>query len=121
MTMKEYYIRKLNKSSYDCYLLCLSYDSILNYIENLEKEACFDLPSGAILIDQLLVTGNGKNRFISCCFENGKINLTSAKNATPDDEFRCFAVEYLKNNVNILENSILTESLQERILEGVAV
>jgi hypothetical protein len=119
--MKEYYIRKLHKSSYDCYLLCLSYDSILNYIDNLEKEVCFDLPKGAIIIDQLLVAGNGKNRFISCYFEHGKLNLTTAQNATPEDEYRYLAVEYLRNNIQVLENSILSESLQERILEGVAV
>ena len=36
------------------------------------------------MIDQLLITGNNYNRFLLCKYLNGKLDLTSAKNVTPD-------------------------------------
>ena len=44
--------------------------------------------TGKILIDQLLVTGNGQNRFIGCEYVNGILDFTTAQVVHPDDYYK---------------------------------
>ena len=74
-----------------------------------------------IIIDQLLTTGNNKNRFISCEYQKGKIKLFTAKNVDCSENIRKISSQVLKNNYELIENSILTKNQKQCIKEGRAI
>lgn len=114
--MNNYVFRQLNKDLY--YIICLDCNSILNYLDEVENEYCIEFNEGMIIIDQLLVTGNGKNRFISCQFSHGKIELGTAQNIEGSYEYKKIATELLVQFYNELKYSILTDSQWRMIQEG---
>ena len=63
----EIKIIKIEENDIGWFVIGLTYKSILEYLPLIQKEIEKDyLFTGAILIDQLLSAGNGKNRFIQC-------------------------------------------------------
>ena len=103
--MAECIIEKINDKEYDRYLLCLTFESIINYLPAIEESPDLIGYTGKMLIDQLLVAGNGINRFISCECKSGKIEL---KNVSPDASFKKRSSKILHDNYKYVENSILT-------------
>ena len=76
--------------------------------------------SGKILIDQLFITGDGNNRFISCNFKNGKLDFKTVHVVSPVDFFRKETVQWLHDNYSYVEHSILTESQRQKVKAGIA-
>ena len=72
-------------------------------------------------MEELLTTGNNKNRFISCEYQNGKIKLFTAKNVDCSENIRKISSQVLKNNYELIENSILTKNQKQCIKEGRAI
>lgn len=116
--MSNYLLYQLNNDQYDYLLLCLTYESILNYLDQLENDQLIQNSSGKLLIDQLLVTGNGKNRFIACDFKHGEIILSTAINVTPENKYKDLTIKLLQQNYELLKYSILSTHQRELILEG---
>lgn len=114
--MINYVFRKLNNNQY--LLVCMDYNSILNYLDEIESEHLIGFHEGELIIDQLLVAGNGKNRFISCQFSYGKIELETAKNIEGLFEYKKITTELLKQYYANLRYSILTDSQLRMIREG---
>jgi hypothetical protein len=114
--MKNYILNQLNTNQY--FLINLDYNSILNYLDEIESEYLIESNKGELIVDQLLVAGNGKNRFISCQFSYGKIELGSAKNIEGTYEYKRITTELLKRHHNDLKYSILTDSQLKMIQEG---
>lgn len=114
--MNEFYITKLSDKKYSFLAMSLSYESILNYIIELEHK--INGASGTILIDQLLSTGNNKNRFIQCVVNKGKINLSSAQNVNPSMEIIKKSEDIFRKHPNAIEYSILTRSAKEKLLNN---
>ena len=75
--------------------------------------------TGKILIDQLLVTGNSRNRFISCEYINGILDLTTAQTVRGDRYFKNIATKWLNAHYAYVENSILTEDQRKYVRECV--
>lgn len=96
----------------------MDYNSILNYLDEIESEHLVGSHEGELIIDQLLVAGNGKNRFISCKFSCGKIELETAKNIEGLFEYKKITTEFLKQYYTNLKYSILTDSQLKMIREG---
>lgn len=119
--MSDYVIIKLNDGRYNAFLLCLTFESILNYLESIEKELIIQQNHGNILIDQLLVTGNGPNRFLSCFFSHGKLDISSAHAATPGTHYRELSLRLLQRNYSSLRNSILTNQQRDNIKRGIPI
>ena len=117
--MKEYIVCSVEDKDFDNFLLCLSFESIVNYIESIEKDFSIANKSGRMLIDQLLVTGNECNRFISCDYNHGKLNLNSIKNVEPDVMYRKKTMQLLKMNYECVKHSILTEHQKNCIKEEI--
>ena len=68
--MNEFFIDKVKDYGYDRFLLCLTFEGIATYRLSIESSPLIRRQTGKLLIDQLLVTGNGQNRFISCEYIN---------------------------------------------------
>ena len=69
--MNGYVIKRINKDGYDRFLIWLSFESLFDHLNSIEESLNASNASGRILIDQLFITGDGDNRFISCEFEDG--------------------------------------------------
>ena len=94
--MKEYAIYEMTNSEYDGFLLCLTFEGLTGYLDRIEMEPLISCSNGALLIDQLLITGNGRNRYISCSFSNGKINISSVKSVLPNKYYRKLSLDLLQ-------------------------
>jgi hypothetical protein len=116
---KSYYV--IHSKEYNYFIICLSYESILNYINDIEKEIGENKDKKTILIDQLLVTGNGRNRFLSVDICDGKIDFTSAKNVDAKQYYHQLTCSELKRNKDILKYCILTDRQVNMILEGLVI
>lgn len=119
--MKKYILEKINDDEYTYFIILLTYEGILDYIEEIENKMNVEKNKVIILIDQLLTTGNNKNRFISCEYQNGKIRLVTAKNVNCNETIRKISSQVLKNNYDLIENSILTKFQKQCIREGKAI
>lgn len=118
--MKEYVMCNLTEGEYDGFLLCLTFDSVLSYLPNIEKEPVILNSNGLLLIDQLLVTGNGRNRFILFKFSHGKVDINSARNIVPDEYYKRLSIKLLQRNYDLLDNSILTDQQRNDVRQGIA-
>lgn len=118
--MNSCLIEKIDFCGYDRFLLCLTFESIVNYLSEIESAPEMVTCSGKVLIDQLLVTGDGDNRFISCNFLNGKLDMATAQIVIPDGRFRSITTERLHENYIYVEHSILTEHQRECIKKGIS-
>ena len=117
--MNEYKIIKTNVEDYDRFVLCLTFESPLTYVKEIECSLSGAEKDETILIDQLLVTGDGANRFMSCLFKNGKLDFRTAHAVTPAEYYREKTVEFLHDNYCYVENSILTEAQRQKIKDKV--
>lgn len=118
--MSEYIIFNTNVDGYDRYILCLSFESLLSYIRKIEIVLAEGKREEKILIDQLLITGNGTNRFMSCVFSDGRLDFRTAQIVIPSEFFRKETVEWLHENYSYVENSILTEEQRQKIKDNTA-
>ena len=113
--MNEYTIIKTNIEDYDRLVLCLSFESLLTYIKKIEQALAKDNLDEKVLIDQLLITGNGTNRFMSFSFSHGKFDIKTAQVVNPTEHYRKETVEWLHNNYHYVEHSILTAEQRQKI------
>ena len=118
--MKEYEICKVAGKEYDAFLLCLTYESILSYLERIESEPLITKSKcGTLLIDQILTTGNGRNRYIRCKFCDGKIDISSVTIVNPNEYYKEISLSLLRDNIGLLHNSILTDIQKDNIIKGI--
>lgn len=117
--MNEYKIIKTNVEGYDRLVLCLTFESLLTYIKKIECSLSGTETDEIILIDQLLITGDGANRFMSCLFKNGKLDFRTAHTVIPAEYYRKKTVEFLHDNYCYVENSILTEAQRQKIKDKI--
>lgn len=113
--MDEFTIIQLNNDSYDIFLLCLTFESIATYKQSIESSNYIRGQSGKILIDQLLVTGNGSNRFICCDYFNGVLDFASVKIVQVNEYFKSITVKWLHDHNEYVKYSILTEKQRQYI------
>jgi len=115
--MSNYYIKKLDNAQY--FLVCIDYHGLATYVDEVENDCLIQSNEGSLIIDQLLVAGNGKNRFFSCDFSYGKINFNTAKRISGTDIFRRTTSELLLNQTSKdLKYSILTDYQLELLYKG---
>ena len=119
--MKEYVICKLDEKPYDALIVCLSHESVLSYWDEIEKESLLQDSKGYIILDQLLVTGAGKNRFVMIPYLYGTLDYTKAKIIKVSYHIRKLSVDLLNRNITSLQNTILTDDQQEMVQNRVAI
>lgn len=114
--MKYFEIYKNEIENY-IYLVCLSQDNFLNYIKAIENLIESNKYRN-IIVDQLIITGNGYNRFVVCDINNKKINLISAKTINRNPYFDEITKKAFKKNKSIMESSSLARSIKDYYLYG---
>lgn len=116
--MSNFIIKKIDEGI--ILLLCLDYNSILSYIDEISSNNYIMNSQGIIIVDQLLVVGDGQNRFFECNHSYGSIDHSSAKTIEfpPNNKFREISSDLLRNNSECLEYSILTDRQLETINDG---
>ena len=119
--MEKYAICQVRDREYDGFLLCLTFESLIDYLDCIKIEPLISCSNGKLLIDQLLITGNGRNRYVSCSFFNGKINVSSVKSVSPNKYYRKLSLCLLQKNYALLHNSILTDAQKEKIKMGIPI
>lgn len=117
--MKNYYIKYLHSYKYSVFVICLSCDSFLDYVESIENDIHFS--DCLVIIDQLFITGNKDNRFIYCEFKQGKLLLNTAKRIDASERLKTVTYQYLKDNKELLINSSLTRRQIRLIMDGVVI
>ncbi len=119
---KFFKIYNLNADLYDCMVICLTYESIFSYIDALQKAISDSgVKDGTVLIDQLLISGNGKNRFLTIKYSNGSFDYTSAQNIEANIKYHQITSYELKNDESLLENSILSNNQISLIKKGCVI
>lgn len=118
--MDEYMIIKTNAENYSRLVLCLSSESLLTYIKKIEQTLAEDNSDEKVLIDQLLITGNGSNRFMDVSFSHGEFNMKTAQTVNPPEYYRKATAEWLHDNYRYAENSILTAEQKKKIKDNIA-
>ena len=117
--MNEYTIIKTNVEDYDRLVLCLSFESLLTYIKKIEQALAKDNLDEKVLIDQLLITGNGTHRFMRFSFSPGTFATKTAQIVNPTEYAREEKVEWLHNNYHYVEHSILTAEQRQKIKDNI--
>lgn len=115
--MKKYVLYE-NKIDDNAFLICLTFESIIDYIDEIQNEEIIKKGNGKVIIDQLLVTGDGKNRFLECDYFERKMILSSAREIIGDTRMKKITSDYLRENYNSLGSNILTNTQKEKILNG---
>ena len=118
--MSEYIILDAVTEGYDRLVLCLTFESLLTYIKKIENSLSEEKKVKRVLFDQLLITGNSDNRFMSCEFSKGKMDFKSAKIVNPSEIYRKKTVEWLHENYSYVEHSILTTEQCQKIKDKIA-
>lgn len=86
--MNEYVIIDTSIEGYDKLILCLSPENLLAYIAKIENALAKSHILGTILFDQLLITGNGVNRFMNCDVSKRKLDFRTTHIVKPTDCIR---------------------------------
>lgn len=108
--MKQYALIPCKNSEFKGLLVCLSSDNLYSYIKSINNEDLIKQSKGKLLVDQLLITGNEKNRFISFNYDYGQIDYNSTKYNTPQNNLKEISLSVFRKNIANLNNSILTEN-----------
>lgn len=117
--MRDYIIKEIEKDGYSRFLLLLSTESIFDYLDSIENSPNMINATGKVLIDQLFITGVNSNRFISCELQNGRLDLKTACVVCPTEDLRKETIDWLQDNYEYVENSILTESQRQKVKDGI--
>ena len=120
-TLKKYAICETANREYAAFLLYLTFDGLLASLSLIEKEPLVLHSDGTLLIDQLLITGNGRNRFLNCPFSNGKFIMSGFENVLPSQYYRKLSADLLQENYSLLHNSILTDAQKALITAGIPI
>ncbi|WP_291560738.1 MULTISPECIES: type II toxin-antitoxin system RnlB family antitoxin [unclassified Clostridium] len=101
--------------------LCCEPPTLL--LNNIENDLRIKKIKGRILIDCLLYTGNSKDRFIEAYFNGTKFEDDSIKIVEVErgNKFRKITSDFLREEVEILDYSILTTVQKKLILKGLNI
>ena len=119
--MENFIIKKIDSSN--MLLLCLGYNSVLSYIQEVAENEYIKSNEGKLIIDQILAVGDGENRFIVCEFSRGHIFLHAAKQINKDSTlaYKKISSVILRQYSTELEYSILTDNQRELLSRGQSI
>lgn len=117
-----YILSNCYSASYDWQVVCLSYDSIYSYIQLIQNDLkTQNVHKAKVVFDQLLITGNNRNRFLSIEFNDNSFLFNTAQNITPEMSIRQKTHSILIKNTKLLNNCVLTEKQVNMIKKGLVL
>jgi len=107
----------VDKQSEDlCFVLCVGPDSFFNYLEELNDALKGIEDTVTVVLDQILVTGDGEQRFIETHLTNGKLLLKNLRTIEGTDFLRKISSKIcLQHWSSIVSCSILTADQRLRV------
>lgn len=117
-----YVLSNCYSASYDLQVVCLSYDSIYSYMQLIQNDLkARNVRKAKVVFDQLLITGNSRNRFLSIDFSDNIFLFNTAQNIIPEMSIRQKTHSILFENIKLLDNCVLTEKQVNMIKKGLVL
>lgn len=109
--------------SYSACVLFQTHDSPFSLIEELKNELQSKNIYGRILFDTLFHSGNSKDRFIEVYFDGNEIDTITAHvvKIEKGNGIRKVIAEILKDNYELLEDSILNSVQKKLLSKGISL
>lgn len=120
--MKYFEHIKIDNEKYNDFFILLTYESPLNHIEELNKILINSNKEGYIIIDTLLHSGKSEDRYIELFWNGNSIDYDTIKYVKiKNKKYAKTTCQYLKNNIDILESSILNKYQVNLISNGITI
>lgn len=122
--MNERSIIKINNKDYKAIIFSNTYESQLFYLEDITKELKNQkINNCKILFDKILIVGNTSERYTEAIFDGEKFIDSSFKYVKIDKKsnIRKISTDYMRSNISILNNSILTSLQIKMIKKGIVI
>lgn len=115
--MNNFKILKLHHEPYDFLVIATSYENPLSSFEEIKKE--LNVGEAKLLFDLTLINGMKKNRYIECHYkaDNDSPLLCSLVDNT-DDYIKSLSYDYFLQNEDVLQNSVIPNSLKFLLKSG---
>lgn len=122
--MNGYNILKVNNEDYKVIIFSNSYETPLLYLENISEDLKLqNISNCKVVFDMLLCKGNTTERYTEAIFDGEKFLDSSFKYIKVDkkNELRKIALDFIKSNTSILDDSILTSLQIKMINKGIVI
>lgn len=122
--MNKYSIIKINNKDYKAIIFSNTYESQLFYLEDITKELKNQkINNCKILFDNILTVGNTSERYTEAIFDGEEFINSSFKYIKIDkkNDIRKISTDYIRSNISILDNSILTSLQIKMIKKGITI
>lgn len=114
---------KLFDNEYSLCVIIQTYRSLQEVKTEISKEISFVKIDGKIIFDTLFHVGSSEDRFIEVEANNGILEWSTSKCVYLDreNEIRKKVSETLRDNISILDNSVLTNVQKRLIGKGIVI
>ncbi len=121
--MDNFDIVNLNDKDGKLLIVMKTSDSPFDFVNELQEQLKIIGFSGLLVIDELLHSGNTKERFISGFFDGESFDLSKFRfeEVAKKSVIRSYICEYLKADREILNDSSLTDKQQKLISHGCVI
>ena len=116
-------IIKSMSGTYAAVIVIKTSDSPFDYLDSISECLKNQKIDGRVLIDELLHSGNGEERFIEAMFSKGSFDASSFKFAhiSKKDGLRSVICDWLREDPERLEYTDLSMAQQKMILSGLNI
>ena len=111
------------EGTYTAIVVIKTSDSPFDLLKSISEVLANQKIEGLVLIDQLLHSGSGSERFIEAKFENGLFNMTSFRfvSIPKNSRLRAVVCNWLREDLERLEYSDLTAAQRKMIRQGIVI
>lgn len=110
-------ILKLNNEPYDFLIIATSYENPLSSIKEIGEE--IQVRKANLLFDLTLINGTNKNRYIKCEYDADINQLPSCSIVEGvDDDIKKVSQSYFSKNEEVVEKSVISNSLKYLLKAG---
>lgn len=115
--MKDFVVKKVNKTDYDYLIIATSYESPIDDLGEVENE--IKGYTGKIVFDLTLINGMNSNRYLEAEVVSGIIDRKSFKiKKNFDKQIGRISREFFRDNVEIVDHSTITNALKFLLKKG---
>lgn len=111
------------EGSYTAIVVTKTSDSPFDFLTSISEVLANQNIEGLVLVDELLHSGNGEERFFEARFEKRTFDMTSFRfvNIPKNSRLRAVVCDWLRENPERLEYSDLTSAQRKMITKGLVI